>query len=961
MSKSKRLVRLNSVWLCTAGLAGAMGLGAPALAQQTPVSDEITEVVITGSRTIRDGSTAPSPVSVLAVEELRDASPRNYAEGLAALPALRGTSGSNTAGAAASRNFSGAFLNLRALEPKRTLVLLDGRRVAPSATDGSVDFNMLPQSLIRRVDIVTGGASAAYGSDAVAGVVNVILDNTFQGVKGTIQGGISDKGDVGNYRFELTSGAQYMDGRLKVLASYGNVRTNGVFSLLQRGWANVGDWRLPVTANTAANPTPITTLSLLDVRFHDYPGGAIFAVSNTGATFPAALRNLKFLPGGVVSPYNPGRLEDQNSQVGGDAVNYSGIGVAALLEQETGFARATFDLTEKTELFLEGAFAETHNAYTQGLNRITPTATQYQIFSGNPYLPAFVQQTMTSTSTASFLMGRGSNDFRPIRSDISGQTMNLVAGFKTEVFEDWRLSGYWQHGESDVFIQTVDSLVHDKLYASVDAVRAPNGDIVCWITLNGTPAQRAMYKDCVPTNLFGIGGPSEAAKDYIQGSPQYRFRLRQVVQAMDIAGEPFELPAGPLSFAFGIEHRELVVEQKADPTSYIVRQANGIRGYPVSLVGVTGGYTFTNQSPFAGRGEVSEAYTELNVPLLKDVPLAQDLSLNGAYRYTDYSLSGPVETWKVGLSYTPISDVRFRVTQSHDIRAPSPFELFQGNAQAGATITDFINSPTTGLPLGTYRTNGSTRGNPNLKPEEADTRTIGVVLTPSWTPGLTVTVDWYDIKIEGAMQPLNSQQTVDECRKGSQISCDNLVRDANGIIQTVLLPILNLAELSTSGVDLEVGYRTDLPNDWGRLGIRTYVGYLDKMVSIVPGSNAVDLAGEVSLTSNPRVRALAQINWDKGPVGINIQQAYVGHGHADLTKREGLTINNNRVNSYTTTNVGGQYRFGADSQYEAYVVVTNLTDQNPPRNSARSQNSPTNGFLYDTVGRSYVTGLRFRF
>jgi len=973
-------------------LAALFSLESTAYAQ-APTA-QVEEIVVTGSRTVRDGSRTPTPITVVSAEDLQSLSARNIVEGLQALPSLAGTSSTNTTRATAAQNYVGSFLNLRGLGAGRTLTLLDGRRLSPSGTDGAADFNVIPQDLIERIDIITGGASAAYGSDAVAGVVNVILDTDFTGVKGVIQGGISDRGDVGNYRFSLSGGNRYMDDRLHVLASYTNNRSNALDSFLDRDWvrapSHYGDGRLTSTVPVSQTPN-VDGQGILRAM---YPGGVIPWASQSAAVRTAFGLSLltespagsgqtvggqyyKFLPdgsGGVVgSPYNVGTLNSSSFQIGGDGV-YTVASIAALLEQQTLFGRATYDVTDNFQVFAEISAADIHNRWYLADNQVqlnthTAAGTAYTIFQGNPYLPADAAARLASTPLVA--AGSGCNNgptpsrcFRMtspiiprIQGDIESKYLNFTTGFSATIFGDYRLSGYWQQGKNDNDLITVNNQWYERLYAAADAVIDPaTNRPTCNILLTGTAEQKARFAGCVPSNLFGFGSLSPEATAWLETDPKTTWILKQEVFALDFAGEPFQLPAGPLGFALGVEHRTVSADLIGNPEAEGEITGSGIRGFPISLVGRTGVYRNTNQPSYAGSVSVNEAYTELNLPLLEGMTLAEELSLNAAFRYTDYSLSGPVNTWKVGLSYKPVESLRFRGTISRDIRQPAPSELFQGSAGGGETIDDLL------VPAnGQYAARVVRGGNPDLVPEKADTYTVGIVFQPTFLPGFTASVDYYDISIEDAIQSSRGQIVILTCFQGVQSSCAKINRDANGFIQTIDAPFLNLATFNVNGTDFELSYRRSFDSIPGRFSVRSLVSYLGKKEIAAPGAPTIDYAGESARSPSPRLRALTTFGYENGPVGLSVQHRYIGKGKADILLREGIDIDNNTIKANTVYDLNASYKFGRDLEQEAFLTINNVLDQAPPPGSSELFGGVTRKDLYEAIGRSYVTGLRFRF
>lgn len=951
--------------------------------QDAPVaaadSDGGSDIVVTGSRTITDGSSAPTPVTVVGDEELLATNPRNIAEGIASLPAFRGSTGTNTPGLATALNNTGSFLNLRNLGAQRTLVLLDGRRVAPAANNGATNFNLLPQSLIDRVDVVTGGASAAYGSDAVAGVVNVITDRDFTGIKGSIQAGVSDEGDAGSQRISLTAGSELLDGRLHLLATALYNKTDPILNArLARDWADRGAGRL-IIGSGASQYSRI----FYGVNQNNYDGGVILSGTGNGPSnlvganglFPTGI---KFLPGGTSSRYDPGTFVTANNAVGGDGSRNS-VSLAGGLEFFNVFSRATFEATDDLEIYGQMIASDAKNVYEPSTNQ-NVTATRFTIFQGNPYLPADVAAALaasTPTTTTGTACGAAAgtptvalrcvklsrihtelvDGVSRIRNNAENKSVDLVFGFDADVFGTFKLSGYYEYGYNLYATDTQKNAVWERLFAAADAVRDPaTGNTVCRVTLTNP----GLYPGCVPMNLFGVGAPSQESLDYAFATSSFDTEINQHVAALNFAGPIAQLPGGPLAIAIGAEARSFAVDQRADPGNVQIKRGTGIRGFPSSLVGLPGIYNFGNVSVFDGIVRVKEIYGEVNLPLVADVPLIRQLEVNAAGRYTDYSTSGGVTTYKVGVSYKPFDALRLRGTYSRDIRAPSPVELFQGNGQGALTVIDPFNGSNT------FNILRSIRGNPDLDPEKADTYTLGGILQP--LPGLTLAVDYYNITVNEAIGNLTPQVTLDQCFAGSQIDCNNVIRDGSGIITTILLPYLNLSVFKTSGVDVELSYRTAIGAIPGTFAFRSFVGYLATFETQAPGSAPINSAGQVgSEQSNPRIKAQATLGWDDGPIGVLLRANYVGKGTQNKMLTEAPsgpnTIIDNSVPDIVTFDLNGRIGIGADQRQEFFFTVNNILDKDPPvvpgTNSANF--IQTNFDLYETIGRYITVGMRVQF
>ena len=377
-----------------------------------------------------------------------------------------------------------------------------------------------------------------------------------------------------------------------------------------------------------------------------------------------------------------------------------------------------------------------------------------------------------------------------------------------------------------------------------------------------------------------------------------------------------------------------------------------MRGFPAGLQGALGGFLLTNAQPIRGSYDIREGFVETVVPLARDMGWAELIEFNGAVRYTDYSISGSVTTWKAGLTWEIPGGIRLRGTRSRDIRAANIAELFTGSQQTQSVIR---------LPDGTSRSFlGSRQGNPALQPEKADTLTAGIVYQPRWLPGFSVSADYYDIDIDGAISSLSPLETINQCNAGSAVACAN-ISDVGGTLR-IILPNLNLDSIATSGVDIEASYRTSLGT--GRLALRGLLNYTDSFVVTTPGAPARDLAGEVGNSSNPRWSGTFTASYSHGPFTLFAQERFISAGKLNVDFVEGINIDDNKVPARFYTDVTGQVTIGdAPGQFQIFATVNNLFNADPPVfNSVVSVTErPSNFALYDVIGRYFTVGARIRF
>lgn len=890
-------------------------------------SEAGADIVVTGTR-LQTGFAAPTPVTITSSEQLRDASPNLISDALNQLPAFKNSSRSATAGPSGVRANGAALLNLRALEPQRTLVLLDGRRVVASSAGGSPDVNLFPQDLVSRVEVVTGGASAVYGSDAVAGVVNFILDKNFTGLRLRAQSGISDYGDGGSSKVSATGGLSFADGRGHLIATTEYYVQDEIKPVNERDWSQQG---YAIIANPNGPPSRLIAPSR---GSNSSEGGLIVG---------GPLNGTQFFPGGRSVPFRLGTAVTGTTMIGGDGP-VSIFGLSAGLERWSNFARASFDVLPELSIFAEGAYAKSTSSYDITVNSATG-ALAYTIFSDNAYLPADIRARMQTAGITSFRLGRTNTDYPYIRADSTSETYRAAVGFTYEASPDLSFDGYFSHGTNKYTVLTSNDPVYRRRYASADAVFDPaTNRIVCRSTLLG------FDPGCVPTNLFGSGSPSQESIDYVLQTAHQFLTLKQDVASLIARGSPFSTGAGNVSLAAGFEYRKEKARQTSDEIASTAISAEGLRGIPAGVVGQVGGYQLSSNQPFVGSYDVKEGFLEVEVPLLADVGFFNLLSVNGAVRYIDYSTVGGLTTWKVGAVWEPFADLRFRGTRSRDIRAANASELFtppvgtQGTVIYNGTSTFYL---------------GKRSGNPLLEPEKADTTTLGVVYRPSWFPGFNASVDYFDIDLKGAIAQLTAQQTVDQCAAGNAAVCSQL--SFQGAQLLIDGPSLNLSQIKTRGVDMELSYSTMVGA--GRLSVRALGSYLDKFETQTPGSPAIDRAGDISVSGTPRFTATLSALYSVDAGQIYVQERLIGAGNVDNTFTPAI-IADNHVPAvwYTDVTLRANALQGSD-KLQIFLTVNNLFNKEPPLVPSIPYGGyrATNFSLYDVVGRYMTFGVNAKF
>ena len=900
-------------------LAGSLCMGS-ALAQQGPAqtppagTDQATPktldaVSVTGSRVMSAGFESPTPVTSITQEQIQAEAPNSIVDYINTLPSMTNTRSPTQGNNAISSGATGmSLLDLRGLGADRTLVLVDGRRHVGSTLQGSVDANTLPTGLIRGVEIVTGGASSVYGSDAVAGVVNFMLDKYYTGTKGHVQAGRSGQGDDEQTNVALTFGHGFADGRGHFLISAEHATSDGVGAIRDRSWyRGWGTMVNPQWTPGSVEPNQIT------MPYLNRPNEAVGGVITSGA-----LKWMAFAPDGSPRRFDPGTLDATGASSSGGELDghYASVSLKGASERHNVFARGSFWINDDFEAFAEVSHARSRVRTNASYNYYGGSLT---IFRDNAYLHPAVAEAMDSAGVSSAAYGLLLGDASP---RVQTTTDRAVVGLSGRLGDTWTLDAYYQHGRSKLNTQVRNTTNSARLKLALDAVADPaTGNVVCRSTLSD-PAN-----GCVPLNTFGGANMSGQGLAYVLGTPEFRQTMKQEVLSASLRGEPLQLPAGPLVTAFGVEARRESVDGWADAS------------------GLAREWLFGNFLPTRGENKVKEAFTEALVPLVEN-----QLSLNAAARVADYSYSGTAFTWKAGLTWSPLDSLTIRTVRSRDIRAPNLAELYQ----AGVTQRQNVNDPW----FGNTRRNIErvSRGNLALRPEEADTFSLGVVFSP-WE-GFQGAVDYYQIDISDAITSLSNQQIVDRCFNGDAALCGLVERDANGALSGLTMSPINVANRTIRGVDTDLVYRQPLQGlgEDASLEWRLIATRLLKSTSETPFAS-YDYAGE-NTGSSVKWRALSNVTLHRGPLRLGASVRFVGSGVLDNTWIEGIDIDDNHVPSTWYLGLSGSYKFSRD-RFEVYFDVDNVLDKEPVRIATNS--TGVNGVLYDLVGRYYSVGMRFNF
>ena len=970
-------------------------------AEDVPATEN-ARIIVTGSRLSRSTFDSPSPVTLLGSDDLARRGITNVAEAITELPSFRDSTSPQTQGFG-SFNVGARISNLRGLGVTRNLILVDGRRFAPTTREGSVDLNFVPSILIERTEIVTGGASAAYGSDAITGVINIILDDDLTGFKSEIDMGISDEGDGRRFHAAAAYGTPVGDrGHFVIGGEYADQK--GIGNCFTRDWCTLGavvtnpgyaakDGAGNVVGNGLPNLVRANTGAGL--RFNN--SGVIYGAGP--GSLPAAnvfgTGGVTFGDNGEVLPFRVGTPAFALFQVGGDILPaYANANITVPVERYAVNASFTYDLSDTVSAFVNGTYGHVAGQLLQ----TSFFSLGIPIYADNPYIPAGIraalpagQQTpptgpssLMRPAVASFALARQFDDLARGYSISQADTYRAAAGI-SGTFGAWAWDGYYQYSRTDRLQVVEDNLVvgaadfpvgnpgtiaqsNAFFYYAADAVIDPaTGTPTCRALLSADPALRTAAAGCVPINLFGQNNFDPAAREYIYGDLVEDIDLEQHVVAANVRGDLFALQGGTARLAVGGEFRVDKIDVLHDDLSNLYA------------------YFQNFGADYNGKAEVVEGYAELELPLLADLPFAQALTVNGAIRQTHYNISGfgsylrtnvensfDATAWKVSANWEPLDWLRFRVSRSRDIRAPNFAELFLSSASSFTTLTNPFqnNAPTT-----PSLANG---GSPFLEPEKADTWGAGAIFTPGGAlEGLRLSVDWFDIKVKDFIgtPPGGFQNILNQCAAGLQAACalinDGAVAQGDAITEVRNIS-LNLEELRTSGVDFEADYRLGLGGG-NELLFRVLATYVDELSTVSFGEE-IDRAGQTGIAgslSAPEWSGNAFVTFINPGGSLTLQGRYIDSGVLDALYSDPSdpgyaatnlnSIDDNSVPSRFYLNLSGTVRVGddPDNGAELFFRVNNLLDKDPP--IVPEFQFPTNPVYFDTIGRYYTLGARLRF
>ncbi|WP_250461265.1 TonB-dependent receptor domain-containing protein [Microbulbifer litoralis] len=968
----KRNFLSATIILATAGASVSFAQENGKTSQPVMKDDQLVEeVVVTGSRIKRTNLETASPITSVSIEDIEMSGSISLGDYLNQLPALRSTFSNSNAG-----RFIGTtglnLLDLRGMGTDRTLVLQDGRRhVGSSVGTSAVDINTIPEDLLLRVDTVTGGQSAIYGADAVTGVINFVTRDDFEGVKVNLHHMQPELDGGEASEFSVTWGSNFSEGRGNVAVSFQHSETAQVFGK-DRPWvaSQPGYQNNPEGAGDNGIPDEVlvfnTTNNLLSengVIWGPHPLSTIYGYSEEDFAGLGSLAGgpYTFTDDGQLVAFNPGEYPPgETTSVGGDGLNFiRSTQLYPELESQNFFTKAHYDLTDSTRLFAEAKYSRNHaQSYGQ------PSFDYFGdlvLSADNAFLPSELKQELDAAEMDSFWYHRFHSDLGMRGDDAEREVQRYVLGVEGDLDTNWTYEVSAVYGQYDAEVDYTNNRHNARFFQAIDAVVDPeSGEIVC-------RSESARANGCQPINLFGFGLNSQEAIDYFMlqdtGSTE---KMTQTVFAANVTGDLFELPSGALATAFGIEYREETSEVDYDQV-------------------IKDGETFMNAlAPTSGEYDVSEAYAEFSAPLVDGIPAVESLILGGSARISDYSSVGNTTTWGASLDWAVTEDVRVRATSSEAVRAPNIDELY---APLGENFFDWedpcsydkiddapdpaqraARCAELGVPEGFNSVNdasyigGLSGGNPELKEETAETITYGLAITPRFAPGLSISIDYWDMDITDSISGVPAQEILERCVDSASIDnvyCPLVPRDSTGEVTSLTSTLFNIASLTARGIDYQVDYSFDLADimpsesNWGSLDF-SLVGTQLLERNDYPFQDNPDDPDEIRGELGDPVRSYTtNLTYHRGDLQINWRSRYID----DML----LIENDERIDlqaPYKTPSIRyhdlqGRYNF---AELEVYGGINNIDDVEPP---VGLSGTTSGSGIYNTLGRSFYLGINY--
>ncbi|HEY8003334.1 MAG TPA: TonB-dependent receptor [Phenylobacterium sp.] len=998
---------LASSMICGAAFLGLSATQASAAAAAAP-SSEVSKIVVTGTRIPTPNLTSVAPVTSVTSADIKAQGVARVEDLLNSLPQSFAAQGSNV-----SNGSNGtATVNLRGLGSARTLVLIDGKRLmagnpTSAITAVAADLNFIPTALVERVDILTGGASAVYGADAVAGVVNFIMNRNFEGVRIDAQYSIyqhsQHEGGVQDVVRAARAKAAVPDNFIVPGDFTGG---EGDTETIVLG-VNAPDGKGNVTAYATHVQINAVLASNYDYTACTLNSGVTFLAAGcggSGTAFPTRFGSF------IVDPSGPGNTF--RARTGNDVYNFSPTNYLARPDQRYGMgAFAHYEVNPHFQAYADLMFMDDTSTAQIAPGGIFASSGPgpggtFAVNCDNPFM---------SAQEAGLLCGAAAGTATNVnvavaRRNVEGggrlsifehQEQRYVVGLKGDLAADWSYDAYIQYGKTTLSAEQDANFLTSRINRSLIAKRNAAGQIVCQSVIDGSdPA-------CIPINYFQLGGVTTAALNYLQAPTFSSGNIIEQVASANVVGslpDNFKSPWAndKVGVSVGAEYRREHLDSKSD-----VPQATGdVNGNGAAKPPVNGGY------------DVYELFGEARIPLIQDQPWAKDITAEVAYRYSDYSNAGTTNTYKVSGDWTIIDGFRLRAGYNRAVRAPNVVELFSPQnvvldgtvdpcaglaasnplVQRCATLFNLTTAQVLALepdPASQY--NGQTGGNPNLKPEKSDTYTVGLVWQPSFLPGSNLTVDWFDIKVNDYISNVGANVIINGCVNGTNPDfCALVHRDAIGSIRStqgfVKDTVINQGALHTSGVDVSAGYHTGLDtfgiSNMGSISANFVGTWLDKLeTTVLNGEPAIDCAGFYGSTCstlggtanpNPEWRHKLRVTWNTpfeygwfGGLGLSAQWRYFASVDVDGTSSQPAL---KAAVAPTDAKLGARSyldllaTFKVKDNYSFRLGVNNVLDQDPPLAGSGGGAFPSNcpagacnqnvyAQMYDTLGRYFFVGL----
>jgi outer membrane receptor protein involved in Fe transport len=965
-------------------------------------------IVVTGSRIVAPNQTSIAPITTVSSQDIQLQGTTRTEDLLNSLPQVVASQSSNLANGATGT----ANVDLRGLGPSRTLVLINGRRLMtgdPNTTTSAADLNFIPASLVKRVDVLTGGASATYGADAVAGVVNFVMDTEFEGFKIDANYGvymhnndnqfirsILDK-EAGNPDYAYPKGQTVGGGQYDITASFGTSFDDG------RGHATA------YVGYRRANP-------LLQGR-RDYSSCAIgaddFDTFSCGGSGTAAPGNANyFLPGATGATLNA--LGAGTIAPGANIYNFAPVNYYQRPDERyTAGVFADYEINKAIHPYMEFMFMDDRTVAqiapsgdfgnTRTINCDNPllSASQqaaicnpsnlvngflgsFPLAAGAAYNPnpgaAPIEFTDPVTGAkynqAYFQLLRRNVEGGARQSDLQHTAFRTIIGSRGELGNAWSYDAYYQYGRTNYSQVYTNEFSASRLANALDVVQTANGP-ACRVAASGQD------RSCVPYDVFSGAPISQGALDYLSATGFMKGQTSQQVASASFTGLLGEygikspLASDGINVALGAEYRRDALELKTD----YAFTTGDLTGQGAPTLSTSGSY------------KVTELFGEIDIPLIQD-SFVQNLSFNGGYRYSHYSISNGrtfnTNTYKLGIDLAPVSDIRIRAGYNRAVRVPNIQELFAPQIVALDGNTDPCAGQTTispvcaaqgvvaQTPLNPARQyNGLIGGNPNLNPEKSTTKTIGVVVQPRWIPGLTASVDWFDIKVKDAIRQFGADAILAACRTGVASACDLVNRDPGGSLWLspdgyVIDTNQNVGGVQTRGFEFNGNYSTEVGNA-GRVSLN-FVGTLLDKYNVDNGlTEEYDCTGYYGPTCGvprPKWRHKARVTYTMtNGVGISMQWRHLSQAKVEfLNPSSSLAGATNSLDDKIKAQDYFDLTLTADlgKNLTWRLGATNLFDKNPPLVTQDACASTfCNGNIYpgtyDPLGRYVFTGITMNF